>query len=101
MARSRTITVIPATNDAVTAFQPINAQKDDKLFISADLLAGAEEVDIFVKSGATYVIALDVSGNVAKLTATEPSAALPGGSQYAVKKDATAGSCGVYATMAR
>jgi len=65
--------------------------------ISADNLAGVEEVDIYEAAGNTWKIATDGTGTAYKLTATVTSWNLIGGKTYAVSKDATAGACGVYA----
>lgn len=67
------------------------------IVIGANNLAGAEEVDIYVRVNETWVILADPqSGAPIKLTSTVPTQNLRGGPLYGVLKDATAGSCGVY-----
>lgn len=95
MASNQTI-IAPTTGAVVhgetTAFE---TSIYPGVMLKADVLAGAEEVDIYVAANTTWVLAV-VDGAVAKLTATAPSIVLPGGPRYAVAKDATAGACGVY-----
>lgn len=66
----------------------------------ASNLAGAEEVDVLLGGGNVEVIATDSAGAPLKLTATVPSAVVPGGPLYVLRKDATAGQSGVYAAPA-
>jgi hypothetical protein len=95
------ITVIAPTADAVTAKQAFETNGYDRVFVSANLLAGAEEVDLFMDVGGTWVVVPDAAmTGAAKLTATITGLELAAGPRYAVVKDATAGACGVYVTLA-
>lgn len=98
---SKTYIILQPTTAAVVApdYGLFNSSWYDHVVIASDALAGAEEVDIFIKIGDNYIVASDFSGNPAVLTATAPSINLPGGPVYAVLKDATAGAAGVYALL--
>lgn len=65
--------------------------------ISADSLAGTEEVDIqySANDGATWGTVDNESGPVT-LTATQKQVVVRGAGRYRVAKDATASECGVY-----
>ena len=89
------ITLLAPQTGAQTGKLAIAAHSAD-IAISADVLASAEECDIYVMAGNTWTIAVDAFGAAAKLTATKPMAILRGGPTYGVTKDATAGACGVY-----
>jgi hypothetical protein len=92
-----TQTVIAATTGAVVTQQPIQSMNHPWVFISADNLAGAEEVDIYYRANNTWVVVADpATGNAVRLTASIPVQVLRGGPLYGVLKDATAGACGVY-----
>jgi hypothetical protein len=92
-----TQTVIAATTGAVVTQQVVQSDKHPYIFLSADLLAGAEEVDIYYRANNTWVVVADpATGNAVKLTASIPVVRLAGGPLYGVLKDATAGACGVY-----
>ena len=85
------LTMITAKT-AVSSSQDFNTDQHSRVAISADLLAGAETVNIYVDGKAVT----DNAGTVQKLTATIPILSLQGGINYTVSKDATAGLCGVY-----
>lgn len=65
------------------------------IIISADNLATTEEVDVEVYVGNDTYKAYRSGGAVVVLTATEYVKTLPAGPTYRLKKDATAGACGV------
>lgn len=95
---SSTQTVInPATALGVGTF---DASAYHSVVLFATNLAGAEEVDVMIGGGNAEVIATDSAGAALKLTATVPSAVVPGGPLYVLRKDATAGLSGVYAAPA-
>lgn len=84
---------------ANTACIGVNAVGYREVVIHADNLAGAEEVDIYLNSNSTKIAIKNYNTSAAaKLTADDPAITLVGGLEYFVAKDATAGSCGVYAT---
>lgn len=90
------VTVIAATTSAVVTQVPVQSDKFPHITLSASNLAGAEEVDIYVRSDTAWVVVADpATGNAVKLTATIPAVSLRGGPLYGVLKDATAGSCSV------
>lgn len=92
-----TQTLISPTADAVVSQAQIQSMSAASVFVSADNLAGAEECDIFIRSGNTWVVVADpATGNAVKLTAGIPAVRLAGGPLYGILKDATVGSCGVY-----
>ena len=93
----RTKCVITPTTDAVTANQPFKSAGYQSVVVAADNLAGAEEVDLFMKVGASWVAVPNADGDAPQtLTATNPMVELAGGPYYSVKKDATVGACGVF-----
>jgi hypothetical protein len=98
---SKTYVLISPRTAAVTApnYGKFNSSWYQHVVLASDQLAGAEEVDIFIEIDGNYIVASDWNGDVAKLTATAPSVTLPGGPVYAVLKDATAASAGVYALL--
>lgn len=96
-----TRTIIPAQTAAVSTHADFPSDWYENIVAVADNLAGAEEVDVFIKVGTNYVIAYDESGSAYKLTATRTSIPLPGGPIYGFTKDATAGACGVYVALSR
>lgn len=77
----------------------VNTAGYDKVTLSSDVLADAEEVDIYVAAGGTFVVAANESGTAYKLTATVTALQLVGGPIYSVAKDETASACGVYARL--
>ena len=88
--------VRPQTAAVVTQL-PVQSEKYPYIFLSADNLAGAEEVDIYYKSGETWVVVSDpATGSPVKLTVAIPVQILRGGALYGILKDLTAGACGVY-----
>ncbi len=91
-------TVIAAQTGAVSAKQPFSAEGAESVTVSANLLAGAEEVDLFMDSNGTWLVLADSEGTAIKLTATITMLVLEGGNRYAATKDATVGACGVYVT---
>jgi hypothetical protein len=94
----KTQTIIVPQTAAVTEEQDLSTKYYKNVVVAADGLAGAEEVDIFIKVNGEYVIYAS-GGTAIKLTATQPSATLPGGPIYGFLKDATAGACGVFALL--
>lgn len=110
-----TITLIARTQDAV-AYSDASYQSTDNnttynapgkvhtsgyasVIISADNLAGAEEVDLYYSSGGTAKLVINESGTTQKLTATISALELKAGPTYMASKDATTGDCGVYAIL--
>lgn len=92
----------------ITIIQPKTAAETNALLLTdvfnsvelhADGLAGAEEVDVYIMGGSSR-IAYAVAGVPVVLTAAQPNATLPPGPTYSIDKDATAGLCGVYASVA-
>jgi hypothetical protein len=95
------LTVIAPQTAAVTTKAPFETNGYDRVFVSANLLAGAEEIDLFMDAGGTWVAVPDVAmTGTAKLTATITGLELAAGPRYAAIKDATAGACGVFVTLA-
>jgi hypothetical protein len=93
MSQSRVI--FPATTDAVTAKQPFETAGYQAVTVAADVLAGAEEADLFVSVNGTWKTLVDLTGTAVKLTATITMVTLEGGPLYAVTKDSTASACTV------
>lgn len=95
-------TVITPTASAVTeqrlSYKP--AAKCDEVTFSADVLAGAETIQIYIKVGETLkaITAIDSTGAgvVVTLNADLPSVTLPNGPNYYATKSATADACGLY-----
>lgn len=100
--RTSFVEVISARTAAVanTAAKLVT-NKYDTVMVSATLLAGAEEIDIYTISGGQYLVVPDAAGDPAKLTASAPTMALQGGQMYAFAKDATAGACALNAVLRR
>jgi hypothetical protein len=88
--------VVPATGAATGTF---DAGGYEYIIVAADVLAGAEEVDIENLAGATFKTTTNESGTAQKLTASISSLRLTGGTVYRFSKDATVGSCGVYVQL--
>lgn len=86
---------------AVTAKAPVDARAYSAVTLSADNLAGAEEVDIFIWVNGGWETYTASDGAAIKLTATIPLRRLDGGARYGVVKDTTAGACGVFAEYQR
>jgi len=92
-----TLTIItPKT--AADATGVLTTDGYESVVLHADGLAGAEEVDITVLGGGSAV-PYTAGGTAVKLTATQPNVELPPGPTYGIAKDATAASCGVYASV--
>lgn len=91
-------TIISPTAAAVTTEADLSTKYYENVVVAADALATTEEVDIFIKVNGEYVIYAS-GGTAIKLTATQPSATLPGGPIYGFLKDATADACGVFALL--
>ena len=95
-------TAIAPVTDAVATTVLVDASNHEWVTVCADNLADAEEVDIYVKAGGTFVLAPNRAlDGPAKLTATITALRLEGGLEYGVRKDATAGACGVYFNIGR
>lgn len=90
--------IITPRTAAVTTQADLSTKYYKNVVVAADRLAGAEEVDIYIKVNGTYII-YTVAGTAVKLTATSPSATLPGGPIYGFQKDATATATGVFALL--
>lgn len=91
------VTVIARTTAAVVTQVPVQSDKYPHIFLLADNLAGAEEIDVYIMAGNTWVLVADpATGTPIRLTAAIPSQVFRGGALYGVLKDATVGACGVY-----
>lgn len=90
--------IISPRTAAVTTQADLSTKYYEQVVVAADKLAGAEEVDIYIKVNGAYVL-YAIGGTAVKLTATQPSATLPGGPIYGFQKDATATACGVFALL--
>lgn len=95
------IILFEATTDAVATEQQFDASSYEWIQVSADNLAGAEEVQIFKEVGETWVAVSDLDGNQVTLSATVTAVGLMGGCVYGFTKDATAGACSVYVVPGR
>jgi hypothetical protein len=100
--RTSNVTVVPAqtasTSESTTL---LNTAKYSKAIVTATNLAGAEDVEVLMKSGGNYVSVTDAAGDPLFLTATVPSTVLEGGPIYAFAKDETAGACAILAVLQR
>jgi hypothetical protein len=87
---------IAPTTGAKTS-NPFTSKYYDWFVVSADHLAGSENVNIFIRSGLvlTQVLMPDMT-TPAKLTSSLLGLALLGGPTYVFVKSATASACGVY-----
>lgn len=94
--RFYTRTPISPTTAAVTAKAPFNTRGCTAVTVSADNLAGAEEVSIFIYTNGGWEVMTDTAGAAVKLTATVPLKVLEGGPRYGVTKTSTVGACGVF-----
>lgn len=92
------VTLISPTTAAVTTSAVLETQNYDSIVLHADGLAAAEEVDVYILGGQTEVL-YPGSASPAKLTATAAAITLPPGPTYGIRKDATVGACGVYASV--
>lgn len=95
------VTVITPRTAAVVTQVDFPSDWYEQVVVVATGLAGAEEVDIYIKIGSTYVVAYDQAGAAYKLTATRTSIPLPGGPIYGFLKDATAGAAGVFMALSK
>ncbi len=92
-----TITLIgPQT--AASSGMLLDTDNYDSVVLHADGLAGAEEVLVFIAGGATR-IAYPGTTAQERLTVGVSSITLPPGPTYSIDKPATAGACGVYASV--
>jgi hypothetical protein len=91
-----------AASDGTTVPHPTyNAREVEWFIVTADNLAGVEEIDVYVQAGATYIVAKDENGVAFKLAATAATnnalqLQFAGGLMYQFRKDATGGDCGIY-----
>ena len=79
--------------------QPVHTGVYSHVQVSADNLAGEEEVGIYAVSGTSAMVVTDVSGTVQKLTASIPFLDLAPGPTYKFSKTVTANDCGVYVNL--
>lgn len=97
--------VVPAQTAAVTDLAVLNTKYYGHVVVFQDGLAGAEEVDVYVvtldedNAVDKQALAVDLQGDVVKLTVAAPTAVLPGGPIYGFAKDASVGAGGVYAYL--
>jgi flavoprotein len=100
--RTKNVEIISARTAAVvnTAAKLVT-NKYDTVIVSATVLAGAEEVDVYILSGGVMLVVTDSAGDAVKLTATAPSVTLEGGPMYAFAKDSTVGQCALKAVLRR
>lgn len=96
--REKSQAVITPRTAAVAVQADLSTKYYENVVVAADKLAGAEEVDIYIKVNGTYVLWL-VENEAAKLTATAPTIVLPGGPIYGFLKDSTEAACGVFALL--
>lgn len=96
-----------AASDGSTVPHPVyNARGVEDFVVSADALAGTEEIDVYFESGATFIVAKDKDGVAYKLAATAGlnngnPLVLKGGLTYQFRKDLTASACGIYINEGR
>jgi hypothetical protein len=96
--------LVRPTTSAVASDSALSIGADcsgwEQVCIHADLLSGAEEVDIYMNSNGTLIPVWNpFTSAAAVLTATAPQIALRGGVEYRVAKDSTnPRACGVYMT---
>lgn len=91
------VAIAPQTGAKVSP--AFDARGLDGLHVSADVLAGAEVVNILIVAGSTNKTLTDAAGTAIKLTNAVPSVYLQGGTFYVFDKTATVGACGVYVNM--
>lgn len=91
--------VTPATEAQTFQLQGSAGAGYTHAALSAEDLAGVEEVDIVKDVGGTWKALTDKDGNVQVLTATITTLVVDAAGRYGVLKDATVGSCGVYADL--
>lgn len=89
--------IAPTTSSKANTTNEVDTSTFTTVVVSAPLLAGAEEVDIYVKGPDGYAI-FGIVGTASKLTASVQAIELPAGPLYAFAKDATVASAGVYIT---
>jgi len=97
------VELIAQQTDAVTTEAPFKVTQDRvPCTILADNLAGSEEVDFYfsIDGGTTWEL-LQVDGSPVVLTATDNAKTFYGPLHIGVRKDSTAGACGVYAAVAQ
>jgi hypothetical protein len=89
------IAIAPAT--ATKTSNPFTSKSYEWFVVSADHLAGSENVNILIRSGLvlTQVLMPDMT-TPAKLTASLLGLALLGGPTYVFVKSSTVAACGVY-----
>jgi hypothetical protein len=90
-----------ATNGTSVPHPVFDAGSYEWIVVSADNLGEGEEIDIYVLSGTTFIVATDSDGVAYKLAGTAATAnakalQLAGGLCYQFRKDLTAGACGIY-----
>lgn len=89
--------IIQPTTAAVVTQVTLATKGHYGVVIAADNLAGAEEVDIYVRVNNSWILYTDeATGTAIKLTATSAHKTVRGGPEYGILKDATAGACGVF-----
>ena len=95
-----------ASNAAAVAYDaalstPIDSAGYSSIVVSADALAAAEEVDIYMQVGPVFLPVIDEAGVVQKLTYEIYMLRLIGGPTYRFGKAATAAACGVFVDLCR
>lgn len=90
-------TLIRPQTGAVTTSALLDTSKMQSCVLHADGLATTEEVTVFILGGQTEVV-YPGTATPARLTATAAAITLPCGPTYGIRKTATAGACGVYAS---
>ena len=102
MGLNTPVQIIADTVDVSPAVVPFKITQDQvPCTISANLLAGTEEVNFYysIDAGTTWVL-MQVEDTPAVLTATYNLKTFYGPIMLGVLKDATDGACGVYAHVA-
>lgn len=83
--------LIAATTAAVATHVELNADKYSGVYIVANGLAGAEEIDIFIHTSNGWLAYENAAGAAQVLTATITQMQLPGYLRYGFLKDGTVG----------
>lgn len=81
--------IIAATTAAVATQRELNADKYSGIYLVANGLAAAEEIDIFIHTSNGWQTYRNAAGAAQVLTATITQMTLPGYLRYGFLKDAT------------
>lgn len=91
-------TLIAATTAGIATKTPFESGDSPSVTVSADGLGGAETCTIWydANGNGSYKALSFTDSTAVTLTVARPVITLQGGPRYAVTKDATSASCGVY-----